>query len=164
MKLPWRIILSVLFISGMQSPVVNAQPRIVKFNTIDSLLHHQTDTTVVLNFWATWCKPCITELPYFEELNKKNASRKVKVILVSLDFKREFESRVIPFVIANNISSEVLLLDEPDYNSWINKVDSSWSGAIPATVVITTNKKISFEKEFKSYAELENIINPLIQK
>jgi thiol-disulfide isomerase/thioredoxin len=153
-----------MFISGMQSPVINAQPRVVKFNAIDSLLHHQSDTILVLNFWATWCKPCVKELPYFEALKKNYISSKVKVILVSLDFKREFESRVKPFIKENNITSEVLLLDEPDYNSWINKVDTTWSGAIPATIVIAQGKKYFFEKEFTSSAEIENIIKPLIQK
>jgi len=85
-------------------------------------------------------------------------------VLASLDFKREFETRLKPYVEKNKISAMVLLLDEPDYNSWIDKVDPSWSGAIPATVIIARGKKIFFEKEFTSYAELENTIKPLIQK
>lgn len=144
--------------------VANAQPRVVKFSSIDSLLHTHSDTIIVLNFWATWCKPCVTELPYFEMLNKNYASSGVKVVLASLDFKREFETRLKPYVEKNKISAMVLLLDEPDYNSWIDKVDSSWSGAIPATVIIARGKKLFFEKEFTSYADLENIIKPLIQK
>ncbi len=159
-----RIIILAVIFSSFQIQILSAQSRIIKFNTIDWLLHHQTDAIVVLNFWATWCKPCVSELPYFEELNKNYASSGIKVILVSLDFKREFESRVKPFIEKNKITSEVLLLDEPDHNSWIDKVDSTWSGAIPATVIIAGNKKLFFEKEFTSYAELETIIKPLIQK
>ena len=164
MTLHKRIIFLAVIFSSFQIQILNAQTRIVKFNTIDSLLHHRSDSLLVLNFWATWCKPCVSELPYFEELNKNYSSEKVKVILVSLDFKREFESKVKPFIEKNKIASEVLLLDEPDYNSWIDKVDATWSGAIPATVVMAGSKKMFFEKEFISYAELENIIKPLIQK
>ena len=142
----------------------SGQVRAVKFNAIDSLLYPTSDQTVIINFWATWCKPCVAELPYFEELNKNYSSSGVRMVLVSLDFKRELETRVIPFVEKNKTSAEVLLLDEPDYNSWINKVDSSWSGAIPATIIITRGKKIFFEKEFSSYADLENAVKPLIQK
>ncbi len=131
---------------------------------MDSLLHKNSDTTLVINFWATWCKPCVTELPYFEELNKKYSSEKIKVILISLDFKRQLETRLNKFITENKISSEVLLLDEPDYNSWIDKVDSTWSGAIPATIVINKKSRLFFEKEFTSYAELSTIIKPLIQK
>jgi thiol-disulfide isomerase/thioredoxin len=99
---------------------------------------------IVMNFWATWCKPCVQELPYFEELNKNYSASGLKVVMVSLDFKRELESRLKPFVQKNNMASEVLLLNEHDYNSWINKVDSSWSGAIPATVIISKGNKIFF--------------------
>lgn len=159
-----RTFLFVLLISGLHPLLLIAQPKVVKFNAIDVLLHHQTDTLVMLNFWASWCKPCVKELPLFEELNKKYAEKKFKLVLVSLDFKREFESRVKPLVAENKISSEVFLLDEPDYNSWINKVDTTWSGAIPATMVIGGGKKIFFEREFNSVDELENIINPLIKK
>jgi len=141
----------------------SAQVREVKFNTIDSLLHLSPENPIVLNFWATWCKPCVQELPYFEELNKNYSASGVKVVMVSLDFKREIETRVKPFVLKNNMASEVLLLNEPDYNSWINRVDSTWSGAIPATVIISKDKKDFFEKEFSSYAELENSIRPYIK-
>ena len=134
LKLFW--VAASFLISIFQFQISNAQVRVVKFNTIDSLLHNNTDTTLAINFWATWCKPCVTELPYFEELNQKHSSKKIKIILVSLDFKRELGTRVKPFVTKNNISSQVLLLDEPDYNSWIDKVDSTWSGAIPATIII----------------------------
>jgi len=139
------------------------QVREVKFNTIDSLLHQSPDVPIVVNFWATWCKPCVQELPYFEELNKNYSALGIKMVMVSLDFKRDLESRVKPFVQKNNMASEVLLLNEPDYNSWINRVDSSWSGAIPATVIISKNKKEFFEKEFSSYTELEDRIKPYIQ-
>ena len=139
-----------------------AQVREVKFNTIDSLLRLSPETPIVINFWATWCKPCVQELPYFEQLNKNFLGAGVKVVMVSLDFKRELDTRVKPFVLKNNMTSEVLLLNEPDYNSWINRVDSSWSGAIPATVIISKGKKDFFEKEFTSYEELEGAVKPYI--
>jgi thiol-disulfide isomerase/thioredoxin len=161
MKWKFLIVTLSLFLAARFNSI--AQARIVKFNAIDSLLNNHSSTTVILNFWATWCKPCVAELPYFEELNKNYAAANARVILVSMDFKREFEKRVLPFIEKNNIKSEVLLLDEPNYNSWINKVDSAWSGAIPATIIITKNKKLFFEKDFPSYAELENVVKPLIQ-
>ena len=160
-----RICVLALLISLFQlNNSFSQQARIVKFDSLDSLLQYNDDASMVINFWATWCKPCVKELPYFEELNKNYSNSGIKVILVSLDFKREFESRVKPFVAKNNITPDVLLLDEPDHNSWINKVDSTWSGAIPATLIITKGKKLFLEKEFESYADLENVIKPLIQK
>ena len=47
------------------------------------------DTLYVVNFWATWCKPCVAEMPYLEEAQKKFANNKVKVVFVSLNYTRE---------------------------------------------------------------------------
>jgi hypothetical protein len=84
---------------------------------------------------------------------------------VSLDFKRELNSRLVTFVNENKITANVVLLDEPDYNSWMDKVDTTWGGGIPCTLIIyPNNRKYFYEREFSSYAELEKIVKPLIQK
>jgi thiol-disulfide isomerase/thioredoxin len=45
-----------------------------------------TDTIYVVNFWATWCKPCVEELPIFDSLNLEVKGQAIKVLLVNLDF------------------------------------------------------------------------------
>jgi thiol-disulfide isomerase/thioredoxin len=143
----------------------SAQVRAIKFPELQNILDKKNDTTVVVNFWATWCKPCVQELPYFNELSKNSSNQKLKVILVSLDFKRELNSRLVTFVNENKITANVVLLDEPDYNSWMDKVDTTWGGGIPCTLIIyPNNRKYFYEREFSSYAELEKIVKPLIQK
>ena len=136
------------------------QVEVVKFSFIESLLKNKSDTTFVINFWASWCKPCVKELPAFEELNLKNENKNIKVILISLNFKSELETKLIPFVNEKNLKSKIVLLDEPDYNSWINKVNENWGGAIPATLIINykNNVKQFYEKEF-TFEELENKLN-----
>lgn len=127
-------------------------------------MNNHKDTTLVINFWASWCKPCIEEFPYFQQLAKNYSDKQVKVIFISLDFKREFETKLVPFVKNKNVQQQVLLIDEPDYNSWIDKVDNRWSGAIPATLIIDENgRKYFYEKEFASYLELEKIVKPIIK-
>ena len=110
-----------------------------------------TDSILVVNFWATWCKPCVTELPWIAEAADAVRTLPVKFLLVSLDFRRELDSRVVPFVREKDIRLPVVLLDEPDYNSWIDRVDSSWSGAIPATLILDRRdgRRRFFEKEFR---------------
>jgi len=141
-----------------------SQVQIVKFDFLEDVMHSPNDTTYVINFWATWCNPCVKELPYFKKLRENYLDKKVSVILLSMDFRRDAHTRVEALVAKNNIKNRVLILDEPDYNSWIGKVDSSWSGAIPATLICKGKVKEFYEKEFTSYLELDNIVKPLIVK
>ncbi|GAB2768753.1 hypothetical protein GCM10027275_09230 [Rhabdobacter roseus] len=121
-----------------EAPAPNAQPLVqVKWETLDTLLHHQdSDTTYIINFWATWCRPCVAELPHFEEVQANFAHQKVRVLLVSMDFAKDIEDRVVPFIERHNIKSTVWLLNETDANRWIERVDSTWSGALPATLIL----------------------------
>jgi len=137
---------------------------VVKFDFYEDVRNKKNDTTYIVNFWATWCKPCVNELPYFEQLNQKYKNEKVQVILISLDFIKQLDTKLKPFVAKNKIQSQVVLLDEPNYNAWIDKVDKNWGGAIPATVIFNNQKKYYqfFEREL-TFEELENIVKPLIQ-
>jgi thiol-disulfide isomerase/thioredoxin len=125
------------------------------FLGLEPYLKRNNDTTYVVNFWATWCVPCVEELPHFEKLNADYKDKKVKVLLVSIDFPKMAETKLLPFIKTHNLKSEVLLLNDPDANNWINKVDSTWSGAIPATLIYKGNKRRFYEKSF-SFDELEN--------
>lgn len=119
---------------------------------IDDLLkriHNTSDTLYIVNFWATWCKPCVAELPDFEKVNQEFKSSKVKVLLVSMDFVEDIDKKLKPFLLKNNYSSEVVLLDESNGNDFINKVSVKWSGAIPATLITKDNNTVNefFEKK-----------------
>jgi len=117
-------------------------------------LQKKNDSIYVINFWATWCKPCIKELPAFEKLASDYSDKNVKLVLVSLDFPDKLESQVIPFIKKNNIQSEVVLLDDSDANSWIPKVSPQWSGAIPATIIYKKDNRKFYEQSF-TFEELE---------
>jgi thiol-disulfide isomerase/thioredoxin len=132
------------------------------FKSFEPLLHINNDTTYVVNFWATWCKPCVAELPYFEQLHEAYKAKKVKVLLVSLDFSSQIEKKLIPFLEKRPLQSTVIVLDDPDANSWIDKVDASWSGAIPATVIFKGTKRGFFERSFENYAELVEVMEGVV--
>ncbi len=121
----------------------------------------KNDSIYVINFWATWCKPCIKELPAFEKIASEYADKKVKVLLVSLDFPDKIEEQVIPFIKKNNIKSEVILLDDADANSWIPKVSPDWSGAIPATVIYKNDRRKFYEQSF-TFEALETEIKTFL--
>lgn len=119
---------------------------IIKFTDLDKLMQ-KDDGIYVINFWASWCGPCVAEMPEFETLASNFRLNNVKVVFVSLDFKRDLEA-VKKFVEDRKISSPIYLLDEPDYNSWIDKVSTKWSGSIPATLISQGNKKEFYEQSF----------------
>ena len=77
---------------------------------------------VVINFWATWCKPCVLELPYFERINSEMKSEQLNVCLVNLDFNSKYKTSASEFVKSKNIKSKVVHLNDTDPNKWINKV------------------------------------------
>ena len=136
---------------------------IVKFDRVEKIMQSKSDSIVVINFWATWCAPCVKELPLFEALAARN-DPSLKITLVSLDFADEIK-KVNSFITRRKIRSEVLLLDEIDYNSWIDQVEGSWGGAIPATLFINqkTGQRKFVERELKE-GELEEVITSLMNQ
>ena len=139
------------------SYAVNAQVRLLSVDDLDSRIAEGKDTTYVINFWATWCSPCVAELPNFEKLRLANLNKPVKVLLVSLDFKSKLQKTVIPFVQKNQINAEVLLLNPQDRQADLQRIDKQWSGAIPATLFVNKQKRRFYEKEFTE-TELKNTL------
>ena len=137
------------------APVLAAQ-QLLTFEQLAPRLTTQSDTVFVVNFWATWCAPCVAELPYFEQLGLQNKDKKIKILLVSLDNKAYVESKVIPFIKKKKILSEVVVLSEKDPNKWVDKVDSTWTGSIPATLIFDKSKRLFYEQQFASFKELES--------
>ncbi len=136
----------------------------VKWSALEKLLNSNTDTTYIVNFWATWCGPCVEELPYFEQLNRNFASQKVRIVLVSMDFVQDKDKRVVPFIEHMKIKSTVWLLNEPDANSWIDRVDPSWSGALPATLILNTkSKKRAFYEKSLNYESLAHALGYFVE-
>ncbi len=112
-----------------------------------ALTSHENDTTYVVNFWATWCSPCIKEIGYFEEIHRLHSGDNLKMVLVSLDFPDQAAKKVTPFLIEKEITAPVYLMTDLNYNEWIDHVDPSWSGAIPATLIYRKDQRIFLEQE-----------------
>lgn len=132
------------------------------YNGLEPFLNKKDDKIYVINFWATWCAPCVKELPYFEELNKTYSKNNVEVVLVSLDFPKLYEKRLKPFIIKHKLNSKVIALNDADSNSWINKISPEWSGAIPATLIYNKDQRIFYEQSF-NFEALEKEIKKFIK-
>lgn len=101
---------------------------------VEEVLKRKTDTTYVVNFFASWCAPCIQELPELQAFAAEHQSEKVKLILVSLDFEEDADEALIPLLHKYSITDPVWLLRE-DGNRWITRIDKHWGGSIPATLI-----------------------------
>lgn len=124
-----------------------------------------SDTVYVLNFWATWCAPCVAELPHFEKLTVEYAQKPVRVVLISTDFRRDVDRRLKPFVERQDLKSQVVFLDERTPNDWIDLIAPEWSGAIPATLVV--RPKVKFERFFERqlrYEDLEKAVQEALSQ
>ncbi len=127
-------------------------------NFSNDYLNKDNDTTYVVNFWATWCRPCVQELPLFDSLNKIVENERFKMVLVSLDFKAE---NAEAFMKKRGYDVEMVVLMDPDSNKWINEIDSNWSGAIPYTLIWKGEVYGKHEKMYHSITELQNDINAI---
>lgn len=145
-------------LSAFSQPIEKSKVQVVNFDQLEPMLHKSNDTTYLVNFWATWCAPCIKELPAIKSVEQKYADKKFKVVLVSLDFRKDLASRLDPFIKSKNITSDVFLLNDPDQNRWIDKVDANWSGEIPFTLIYGKHFRESYSQTF-TFEELDSIIN-----
>lgn len=100
----------------------------------------QSDSALIVNFWATWCGPCIEELPYFHTLAAKYKNQKVKLLLVSLDFKEYYPAKIRSFSNKRKFTADIVWLDEEQPDYFCPLIDSAWSGAMPATLFINPKK------------------------
>ena len=154
------ILLFFIFISCSEKEKTNIE--IVNFEDLYSKIDLSSDKTFVLNFWATWCSPCIKELPYFEKVNNDFKDKNVKVILVSLDFPSQVESKLIPYLAYNKIKSDVILLDDSKINNWVPMISKKWDGGIPATLIVNSSNYNFYAEPFEE-EQLVSEINKVLE-
>lgn len=155
----------LLLVAHAQENPTDTFKGVIKYEALEKITEKQDDVLYVVNFWATWCRPCVREIPDFMEVNNKFSSRKdFKMILVSVDDKDNLKSEVLPFLKDNQITADVYLLDDTKrMNYWMPKVDKSWSGSIPATVFYKNGEKLKFVEKQLHKAELITIIDQYLK-
>lgn len=132
----------------LAAPSCAQRVAVLRFPALQQRLAQPSDTTYLVNFWATWCGPCVQEMPNFEKVRAAYATQKVKVLLVSLDYVSQLDKKVQPFVRKHQLKSEVVLLNETDPSTWLQKVDARWSGSLPFTLIFNnkTKQRATFER------------------
>jgi thiol-disulfide isomerase/thioredoxin len=138
-----------LFLLVFLTSTADAQEvyREVRFVQVDSLIHAEPDGVTVVNFWATWCKPCVAELPYFRRAAEIYRDQPVRFVFISLDFETQIQSKLVPFLERDPLPGSSWWLNERKLQPYIDKVDPRWSGAIPFTLFIDQKTRSAFEGE-----------------
>jgi len=151
----------LIFLLGCNAQEKENVLKAVNYDELKSVIQKEDGKLYVVNFWATWCKPCVEELPGFIAVNEQfKNDPNFKMILVSMDNRKLLDTKVKKFIQKNNIDADVYLLDDiKRMNEWIPATDETWSGAIPATVFYKNGKKILFRELQMTQYELEDIVN-----
>ncbi len=131
----------------------------LNYQQLQEIINQEDNKLYLINFWATWCMPCIEELPHFMEINEKYKNEGLKMILVTLDKREELNTGVKSMKEKLSLNTDIYLLDDIiNMNSWIPATDESWTGAIPATVLYKNGQKIAFIEGQLNKEELEQLI------
>jgi len=165
------LLLSLLFSACSSSPTAPlprlgtaAEPIVYEdFADVEPLFHQTSDTTYVINFWATWCKPCREELPFLQQLARAEDGKKLRVVLVSLDTETGAIGRIPAYLkeTAPDLATIVLTDNDP---AWGKTIDRVWTGNLPTTIIYRGNLRYVYRRGFNTYIDLRTALEPLIDR
>lgn len=119
------------------------------------------DSVYVVNFWATWCKPCVQEMPDLWEETEKFKNKKVRLVPISLNFPEEAQTKVVPFIEKNFPEKKFYILNQILQSEDISGISSEWGGGIPFTMILYKGKKHTYERKLRK-RELEEVLMKLL--
>lgn len=138
------ILFAILFLASVS---FSQEIKKVKIDELVTMID-TSSTPIIVNFWASWCQPCVHEIPWFEKAVAELKDKHVKVLLVSLDFANDYKNKVLQkFVKEQGYTSSVVWLDETNADKFCPKIDSAWDGSIPVTLMV--NNKTKYRQFFE---------------
>jgi thiol-disulfide isomerase/thioredoxin len=130
------------------------QIRSVKVTELEKMIK-ESKTPLIVNFWATFCVPCLQEIPHFQELTRKYKPQGVSILFVSLDLQKAYPDSIIKTAGKHNISEPIVWLNETNADYFCPKIDSSWTGGMPSSLFV--NNATGFHKFFEEPLSKEQL-------
>lgn len=147
----------------LSATVVHAQDvKSIKITDLETTIK-DSKTPLIINFWATFCVPCLEEIPYFQETADQYKTRNVSIVFVSLDMKEAYPVKVNATAKKLKLVYPVVWLNETNADYFCPKVDTSWTGGMPSSLFV--NNATGYHKFFErplSKQELEKEIQVML--
>ena len=115
----------------------------------------ESKSPLIVNFWATFCVPCIQEIPYFQEMTEKYKAQGVSLLLVSLDLKEAYPSKIISTAGKLKFTAPIVWLNETNADYFCPKIDTSWTGGMPSSLFV--NNATGYHKFFEDQLSKEKL-------
>ncbi|SRR5258706_3168848 len=144
-----QLLVVIVLFSAMLCP--GQEIKKIKITDLEKTIK-ESKTPLIISFWATFCVPCIQEIPYFQRSVKRHEKDSIKLVLVSLDMKEDY-SKIKTFAAKRKFTAKIVWLNETNADYFCPKVDSAWSGALPATLFV--NPKTGYRKFFEDQIKEE---------
>ncbi len=160
------VVIGFILLSSLAQAQKSAAPVLVSIDAkgLEAVRAKSRDRILVLNFWATWCKPCVEEFPELLKLRRTYHTKGLDVVFVSIDDDAKAKQKVTAFLAKMNVDGRSYIKQPGDDENFINAVNPKWSGALPATLVYDQyGRLVQMVVEQLNYFELEKIVTPLLR-
>ncbi len=114
----------------------------IKLNQIETLLSEKKQGLIIINLWATWCPPCVAELPHFGNIYKQYSGKDLHLYLINIEGKQSKEKVLEPFLKKNPLPCPVYLLEGGNPEEFEKVLKTEISGALPVTIIYSSEGKL----------------------
>jgi len=160
--------MKTFFVSALlllATAIHSQQVKSIKITELEETIK-ESKTHLIVNFWATFCVPCLQEIPYFQEITNQYKSKNVSLIFVSLDMKEAYPVKVNDMAKKLKLVYPVVWLNETNADYFCPKVDTSWTGGMPSSLFV--NNATGYHKFFeeplskeKLESEIHGMLSPI---
>jgi thiol-disulfide isomerase/thioredoxin len=127
----------ILALIGLCLPAAHAAVTVTPADApvIKRAIAGQKGHVVLVNFWATWCGPCVAEFPAIVQTSRRYKAAGLCVFAVSADQLKDRQTKVVPFLIKSGADFPAYLEKSADPEQFIDAFDPAWQGDLPRTII-----------------------------